>query len=86
MEDQQPQHQQPKGDGNDDPDNAILVTGFSPDRQYSELNHFFRGIGKIRRCFLRSQDPRWCVVTYEFNVSEARKQLAYPWNATYGIF
>ena len=59
----------PVKDDNDDPTNAILITGFSADKTYHDFNVFFRGIGNIRRCFLKKEPPRWCVVTFESNVS-----------------
>merc|ERR1719435_499451 len=79
----------PKGDSNDDPTNAILVTGFQPDRTYNELNIFFRGLGKLRRCFLKMEEPRWLVVTYQFLVdakmactSAVKRSLQHKLNET----
>ena len=69
---------QPRGDGNDDATNAILVTGFQPDLTYNDLNQFFRGLGKIRRCFLKMEEPRFLVVTYEFLVSSCSKRHIFP--------
>merc|ERR1739838_602998 len=62
----------PVKDDNDDPTNAILITGFSADKTYQDFNRFFRGIGNIRRCYLKKEPPRWCVVTFESN-TDAKK-------------
>merc|ERR1712136_216328 len=73
----------PKGDGNDDPTNAILITGFNVNRTYQDFNVFFRGVGKLRRCFLKAGiETPWAVMTFE-NLVDAKKACTSAMNTIF---